>query len=112
MISKNSKPIKILINSKNCIHPADPKDEQTDQKLYQKKVRLVMYTIINTRLDIVFTIRKLSQYIVDPARYYKQVIKYLMQYLQLTIKHHLTYKVNENNQIIEYINGDYAKSYG
>ena len=60
MISESFKSIKIPINNKNCIHPADPEDEQINRKLYQKKIRLVMYAVINIRLDIIFIIKKLS----------------------------------------------------
>ena len=111
MISKNSKPIRISINSKKYIYLISPKDEQTDRKLYQKKIKSVIYTAINIRPDITFTIRKLSQYVVDPVRYHEQTIKYLIQYLQLIIKHHLTYKTSKSNQIIEYTNKDYMKNY-
>ena len=109
MISESSKPTRMPINNKSCIHPADPEDKQTDQKPYQKKMRLVMYTAINTRPNIAFTIGKLSQYVVDPARHHKQTIKYLMRYLRSTIKHHLTYKTSGSNQIIGYADGDYTK---
>ena len=60
MISESFKSIRIPINNKNCIHPAGPEDEWIDWKSYQKKVGLVMYAVINMRLDIVFAIGKLS----------------------------------------------------
>ena len=109
MISKSSKPTRMPMNSESCIRPAGPEDEWTDRKSYQKKVGSVMYAAINMRPDIVFAVGKLSQYVVDPARHYEQVMKYLMRYLWLTIKHRLTYKVSGSNQIIGYADGDYAK---
>ena len=81
MINKNSKSIKMLINGKNYIYSAGSKNEQTDWKLYQKKMGLIMYIVINIRLDIIFVVGKLSQYMVNLTRYYKQVMKYLMWYL-------------------------------
>ena len=60
MISKSSKSIKMPMNSENCIHLVGPEDERTDQKLYQKKVGLVIYAAINIRPDIIFAVGKLS----------------------------------------------------
>ena len=60
MINKNFKLIKMPINNKSYIHLIDPEDEQTDQKLYQKKMKLVIYAAINIKLDIIFVIKKLS----------------------------------------------------
>ena len=56
-----------------------------------------MYAVINIKLDIVFAVGKLSQYIINPARHHEQIIKYLIQYLRLIIKHCLTYKASGNN---------------
>ena len=78
MINKSSKPIRMSINGENYIYLAGLKDKQTDQKPYQKKMGLIMYAAINIRLDIIFTVKKLSQYIIDPARHHKQTIKYLI----------------------------------
>ena len=97
------------MNGESCIRPAGPEDEWTDRKPYQKKVGSVMYTAINTRPDIAFAVGKLSQYVVDPARHYEQAMKYLMWYLQSTIKHCLIYKASGSNQIIGYADGDYTK---
>ena len=71
---------------------------------------MIIYAAINIRLDIIFTIRKLSQYMIDPARHYKQMMKYLIWYLWSIIKYYLIYKASENNQIIGYIDKDYTKN--
>ena len=97
MINESSKPIRIPMNGESCICLAGPEDERTDWKPYQKKIRSVMYTAINMRPNITFAVGKLSQYVVDLARHHEQTIKYLMQYLQSTIKHYLTYKVSGSN---------------
>ena len=60
MISESSKPTKMPMNSENYIHLVGSEDEQTDQKLYQKKVGLVIYAAINIRPDIIFAVGKLS----------------------------------------------------
>ena len=78
MINKSSKFIKMLMNGESCIYLIGPEDKQIDRKSYQKKIKLIMYTAINIRLDIVFIIGKLSQYVVDLARHHEQAIKYLM----------------------------------
>ena len=78
MISKNSKFTRMSMNDKNYIHLIGPEDEQTDWKLYQKKIGLVIYAAINIKSDIIFIIGKLSQYIINPIRHHEQAIKYLI----------------------------------
>lgn len=52
-----------------------------------------MFAIVLTRLDIAFTLRKLSQYISDLAEHYSYALKNLLQYLRLTVTIKLRYEL-------------------
>ena len=52
-----------------------------------------MFAIVLTRLDIAFTLRKLSQYISNLAEHYSYALKNLLQYLRLTVTIKLRYRL-------------------
>jgi hypothetical protein len=55
-----------------------------------------MYAIVHTRPDIAFTLRKLSQYIKDPADFYIKAVKNLMRYIRSTITYRMKYNKGVN----------------
>jgi hypothetical protein len=59
-----------------------------------------MFTIVLTRPDITFIIRKLSQFMSKLARYYGHALKFLMRYLRLTIKQRLYYSPRGVNKYL------------
>ena len=67
-------------------------DEIADQRDYQRRTENIIFIIIFTRPDIYLTLSKLSQYISDPAKHYKTVIKYILRYLRSNSNLYIRYK--------------------
>ena len=65
------KPTELPINSYSSLRPAGPDDERIDPEWYQKGIGSLMYACILTRPDIAFALGRLSQYLSDPAKYYR-----------------------------------------
>ena len=65
------KPTELLINSYSSLRPAGPDNERIDSEWYQKGIRSLIYACILTRPDIAFASGRLSQYLSDPAKYYR-----------------------------------------
>ena len=55
-----------------------------------------MYAMVYTRPDITFTLKKLSQYIKDPADFYIKAVKNLMRYIRSTITYRMKYNKGVN----------------
>ena len=62
--------------------------------------------MVYTRLDIAFTLRKLSQHIKDPADFYIEAIKNLIQYIRSTITHRIKYSKGVNPTLSLYSDAD------
>ena len=68
-----------------------------------------MYIIIFIRPDIAFILRKLSQFISDPAKHHGHVLKSLFRYLKSTIKIRIRYRLGGvYKHFIVYSNTDWA----
>ena len=63
--------------------------------------------MVNTRPDIAFVISKLTQYILEPTKYYKRVIKHLLKYLRSIKDIYIRYSP-ESPKLIGYSNVDYV----
>ena len=50
-----------------------------------------MYAMVMTRPDIAFVLRRLAQYMSDPAVFYSYALKNLMRYLQSTVSQKLRF---------------------
>ena len=68
-----------------------------------------MYAIVHTRPDIAFTLRKLSQYIKDPADFYIKAVKNLMRYIRSTIIHRMKYSKGVNPTLLLHSDADWAR---
>ena len=64
--------------------------------------------MVHTRPDIAFTLRKLSQYIKDPADFYIEAVKNLMRYIRSTITHRIKYSKGVNLTLSLYSDADWA----
>jgi hypothetical protein len=60
----------IPINRYSELRPTTNEDTRVDTIEYQQRISNVLYIIIYIRLDIIFAISKLSQYISNLAQYY------------------------------------------
>jgi len=67
-----------------------------------------MYVMIYTRPDIIFALRRLSQYIQDPAKHYASALKRLLCYLWSIIKSRICFGLG--GKLVVYSNTDYASN--
>jgi hypothetical protein len=67
-----------------------------------------MYAIVHTRLDIAFTLKKLSQHIKDPADFHIEAVKNLIRYIRSTITHRMKYSKGVNLTLSLYSDTDWA----
>ncbi len=91
MLQDTVKPIAIPINSYEALRTATTDDARTDKTEYQYLIRSLLYAIIQTRPDTAFLIRKLSQYISDPANFHRKAVKHLIRYLRSSAALRLRY---------------------
>jgi hypothetical protein len=62
--------------------------------------------MVYTRLDITFTLKKLSQHIKDPADFYIEAVKNLMQYIWSIITHRIKYSKGVNPTLLLHLDTD------
>lgn len=67
-----------------------------------------MYATIYIRLNIIFAIKRLSQYFVDLIKYYDVALKTLLYYLRFIVNRELTFINSENSYFIIYFDLDYV----
>ena len=84
-------PTALPICGYQALRPSGPEDKRIDPKVYQYKVGKLIYTAIYTRPDICFALGRLSQYLSDPAEYYKSALKTLLRYIRSTINLSIIY---------------------
>ena len=77
---------KIPVTDYNSLRPVEEKDELIDTIEYISGIGNLIYRIIFTRPDLVFTLRRLSQYMAKPAIHHGHALKNLMRYVRSTIK--------------------------
>jgi hypothetical protein len=65
-----------------------------------------MYTMVYTRPDIAFALRRLSQYMQDPAEHHARALKRLLRYLRFTIKFRISF--GPTGKLTVYSDADYA----
>ena len=64
--------------------------------------------MVYIRPDIAFTLKKLSQYIKDPADFYIEAVKNLMRYIRSTITYRMKYNKGVNLILSLYSDADWA----
>ena len=67
----------------------------------------MIYAYILTRPDIAFILRRFSQYLSDPAKYYRQALKNLLRYIRSTIDEGLVFSASGSQIITGFSNSDY-----
>jgi hypothetical protein len=66
-----------------------------------------MFAMVLTRPDIAFILRKLSQYMSDPAEHHGYALKNLLQYLRSTVTMKLRYGLGgAHSQFVVYSDAD------
>ena len=66
-----------------------------------------MYACILTRPDIAFVLGRLSQYLSDPAKHYRQALKNLLRYIRSTIDEGLIFSASGSQIITGFSDSDY-----
>jgi len=66
------------MNEYDALRSAELEDVRIDQHEYQQVIESLMYAAIHTRLDIIFALNRLSQYLSDSAEHHEHVLKKLM----------------------------------
>jgi hypothetical protein len=84
MYSKYKGTVTLIIGYNN-LRLSQLTNKRIDSTKYRHLVRSIMYSIVYTRPNIAFLVRRLGQYIADPAEYYSHAIKGLLRYLRSTV---------------------------
>lgn len=71
MLVNKSNSTRLSINEYNSLRFVESKNKRINQKDYQYTIESIIYAIIYIRLNIVFVVERLSQYLVDLAKHYK-----------------------------------------
>src|SRR6266487_6874271 len=67
-----------------------------------------MYAMVYTRPDITFALRRLSQYMQDPAEHHAQALKHLLHYLRFIIKFRISFR--PTRKLVVYSDTDYTSN--
>jgi len=68
----------LSMNEYDALRSAELEDVRIDQHEYQQVIESLMYAAIHTRLDIVFALNQLSQYLSNFAKHHEHVLKKLI----------------------------------
>lgn len=89
--------------------PKNEFEREEMQKIpYVSTVGSLMYARVCSRSDIAYTVGMLGRYLTDPSSDHWKAAKWVLQYLQRTKHHMLTYKKLELLEIIRYSDFDFA----
>ena len=83
--------------------------EVVDATIYRKLVGLLMY-LVNTRLDIFYTVNQLIQAMVKPTKLFWKAGKHVLRYLRGTTVYELWYKQTEGVNLQGFTNADWEGS--
>ncbi len=68
----------LSMNEYDAFRSAELKDVRINQHEYQQVIESLMYAAIRTRLNIIFALNQLSQYLNDFAKHHEHTLKKLM----------------------------------
>ncbi len=98
----------LSMNEYDAFRSAEFEDVRIDQHEYQQVIESLMYAAIHTRLDIIFALNRLSQYLSNSAEHHEHVLKKLMWYIHFIIDLDIMYEVSESMKLVEYSDSDYV----
>jgi hypothetical protein len=87
----------------------DTSSDLMDATLYRYIIRSLMY-LMNTRLDIYFTVNTLSQFLVEPIHVHLVAAKHVMRCLKGTMDYGLSYDGDHDFTLSGYTDADWEKS--
>ena len=65
--------------------------------------------LVNTRTDISFAVKYLSQFMVDPQRVHWTAVKHILRYIKGTMENGLVYEHRGSVQLVGFTNVDRAR---
>jgi hypothetical protein len=87
----------------------DTSSDLIDATLYRQIIGSLMY-LMNTRPDICFSVKTLSQFLVEPRHVHLVAAKNVMRYLKVTMDYGLSYDGDHDFTLSGYIDLDWAGS--
>ena len=94
----------ISINKQSLSASEDYRVSSVDVKLYQTMIDFMMYVMIKTRLNIAFTVDRLSQFNTNSTNEHMKAAKHVLQYLKRILDLNITY--DDDDHLVEYTNAD------
>lgn len=82
------------------------------RKWYQLVVGSLMYLMLSTRPDIVYTVSQLSRFSANPTEKHKVAVKHVLRYLKQTIDYSLVFdSSNKDKSLIGYTDANWARDH-
>ena len=103
-------PVHLPLNPSIKLLKAQGSDDLADVSRYQQIIGSLMYLVIGSRPDLVFTVSALSQFASKPTKEHMGVLKQVLRYLKSTRDLKLTYTKSTDNQLtlVGYSDADYG----
>ena len=87
----------------------DASSESVDATMYRQMIGYLMY-LTNTRPNIFFAVKTLSQFLTDPIHVHLITAKHILRYLKGTVDYGFKYEVNQKTNLEGYVDSDWAGS--
>jgi hypothetical protein len=78
-----------------------------DSTLYHQLIGSLMY-LVNTKLDVCFAVKTLSQFMVEPRRVHWVAAKHVLRYLCGTVDYGLDYHRGDGVHLVGYTDSDWV----
>ena len=75
---------------------------------YASAVGHIMYVMAMTQPDLAYAIGVVSQYMLNPRRKHREVVKHMLRHLRGTKDAWLTFETNNSTEVEGYTDSDYA----
>ena len=94
-----------MITNWKKLHASE--SELVDPTMYHQLIGSLMY-LVNTRLDICFSMNTLSQFMVELKRVHWMVAKHVICYLQGIMDYGLDYRQGDGVRLVRHTDSDWA----
>ena len=88
---------------------SDTSFDTVDVTMYHQMIGSLMY-LTNTRLDILFMVNTLIQFLTDPRQVHLIAVKHVLRYLKGTMDYGIKYGVNQNINLHSYVDSYWESS--
>ena len=106
---QNSNPISTPLDSKTKLEPNKEKASKENIKYFQSLIGSLLYITLGTRLDIAYSVIKLSRFASNPSEIHITMGKRILRYLKGSKELGITYSLKSNSN--NYIRGYYDSNY-